>query len=474
MAAAIAILDSSYNCLISRSYKSTILSIEDIFKNFGELIEINDQKPIFQFDEINYIFIKNNEITICVISISDQVNVMMLLSFLYRFNDVLMDYFKVKSLNKDLIIDNFNLIYDLFDEMMDFGMPQLTEASILKDVIKVDANLSTETQKDNDNNDEDLSKEINSSILRSTTQQISWRPRGIFYKKNEFFLNVVEKVELIFDFKLNKLIKFKINGNFNVNCYLSGMPILKIGLNKLNNVEFKKSLKFHQCVDLIKFNNENIIEFIPPDGTFKLLNYSLDFTKKKINPLLQILELDHNLIELNSENYLRLKFKIKTNFSKNSSLSKLLIKIPILNQYLSKIDLNSTPKFKTNIGKVFYKFDDDCIIWSLNSEAFGDREFSMQSQFKLTNEKKEEVELSMDPPPKQTKPNFEKIKNIIENDDESIHNDKNIKFEFELPDFIISGLKVEYLKILEDGLNYTSFPWIKYISTNDDDYIYRV
>ncbi len=51
---------------------------------------------------------------------------MMILSFLYRFNDVLMDYFKVKSLNKDLIIDNFNLIYELFDEMMDFGMPQLT------------------------------------------------------------------------------------------------------------------------------------------------------------------------------------------------------------------------------------------------------------------------------------------------------------------------------------------------------------
>lgn len=34
-------------------------------------------------------------------------------------------------------------------------------------------------------------------------------------------------------------------------------------------------LKFHQCVDMNKFQNERLIEFIPPDGSFEMMNYRL-------------------------------------------------------------------------------------------------------------------------------------------------------------------------------------------------------
>jgi vacuolar-type H+-ATPase subunit D/Vma8 len=494
MASAIAILDASYNCLISRTYKSTILDIEDVLKGFSTLVKLNDGRPVFQADEINYIFIQNNEITIVLVCISDRVNAMMLLSFLYRFNEVLMNYFRVKELNKDLIVDNVNLIYELFDEMMDFGMPQLTETSILKDVIKVDANLAGGSA--SELGDVDTSEEINSSILRSTTQAISWRPKGIFYKKNEFFLNVIEKVEIVFDLKRGKLIKYKITGEFDVRCYLSGMPVLRIGLNKLNtgNDEFINGLKFHQCVDLTKFNDDKIVEFTPPDGSFKLLNYSIDYTKRQVNPIIQIT--DFNYItspqsDKQKSSFLRLKISIRTNFPKNSALSKLHIKIPISSNYLNQIDFKTIPKFKTTIGKVFYKFNEDCIIWTVNSGISGDRDLSMQSQFKLISEESDESskrELSWDPPPKVLKPNFEKIKTLIgdSNDDDDDGSDsngeiaddgktnENIKVEFELPDCIISGLKVEYLKITENGLDYTSFPWIKYVCMNDDDYVYRI
>ena len=35
-------------------------------------------------------------------------------------------------------------------------------------------------------------------------------------------------------------------------------------------------LKFHQCVELNKFDSERIIEFVPPDGEFELMNYRLN------------------------------------------------------------------------------------------------------------------------------------------------------------------------------------------------------
>ena len=35
-------------------------------------------------------------------------------------------------------------------------------------------------------------------------------------------------------------------------------------------------LKFHQCVELNKFEAERVIEFVPPDGEFDLMTYSLN------------------------------------------------------------------------------------------------------------------------------------------------------------------------------------------------------
>ena len=43
------------------------------------------------------------------------------------------DYFN--QLEEESIRDNFVLIYELLDEMMDFGFPQSTEAKILKECV---------------------------------------------------------------------------------------------------------------------------------------------------------------------------------------------------------------------------------------------------------------------------------------------------------------------------------------------------
>ena len=44
---------------------------------------------------------------------------------------MLTDYFK--ELEEESIRDNFVIIYELLDEMMDFGYPQTTEPKILKE-----------------------------------------------------------------------------------------------------------------------------------------------------------------------------------------------------------------------------------------------------------------------------------------------------------------------------------------------------
>jgi AP-1 complex subunit mu len=55
----------------------------------------------------------------------------MILLFLYKIVDVFVEYFK--ELEEESIRDNFVIIYELLDEMMDFGYPQATEPKLLQE-----------------------------------------------------------------------------------------------------------------------------------------------------------------------------------------------------------------------------------------------------------------------------------------------------------------------------------------------------
>ena len=59
--------------------------------------------------------------------------------------------------------------YELLDEMMDFGFPQFTEATILSEFIKTNAYRMEVTQRP----------------PMAVTNAVSWRSEGIRYKKNE-------------------------------------------------------------------------------------------------------------------------------------------------------------------------------------------------------------------------------------------------------------------------------------------------
>lgn len=478
MASAIGILDSNVNCLISRTYTTDLLPLDIIIENFKKLILPSSSSPlsstivtpVLKDDEngVNYIYIRSNEIILLCITYYDHANCMTLMEFLYKFKEILLNYFKTDELNKDLILDNFNLIYELFDEVMDFGIPQFTDFPILRDFIKLELNEPeiSKDQKDISHSQQieatnsSVNDYINTSILRTTTSNISWRPKGIFYRKNEFFVDIIERLTMNMDSRTNKITKHEIHGSLNIKSYLSGMPILKIGLNKTS---FLSKFKFHQCVELSKFHEEQIISFIPPDGKFILGTYSLPI---RTPPIIQLTE---NGYSLKSANEVVLKIAIKTNTKQRTNLTNLRITVPLeLEKY--DIDIRETPLFKTKVGKVLYKIDQDCIVWEIETLG-GEREFTMMALFRTHTEKKV-VELGMDPPPKRTAPRLDKLQEGL--DEEDIQKKtKNIQFEFTIPDMTWSGLKVDYLKIEEPQLKYPSFPWVRYKTINDE-YVYRL
>lgn len=58
-------------------------------------------------------------------------NVMGILLFLHRVVGVFTEYFR--ELEEESLRDNFVIVYELLDEMMDFGHVQSTETNILKE-----------------------------------------------------------------------------------------------------------------------------------------------------------------------------------------------------------------------------------------------------------------------------------------------------------------------------------------------------
>ena len=70
--------------------------------------------------------------------------------------------------------------------MMDNGYPQLTEGKMLQEYIKTEYHQLNKKDSSTMNN-----------IPQGTMDIVSWRPLGIKHKKNEVFLDVVEKLNML-------------------------------------------------------------------------------------------------------------------------------------------------------------------------------------------------------------------------------------------------------------------------------------
>ncbi|CCD23195.1 Apm2p NDAI_0B01610 [Naumovozyma dairenensis CBS 421] len=292
---------------------------------------------------------------------------------------------------------------------------------------------------------------MNSYIAKTTIMPISWRTKGIHYAKNEFFLDVIEKVEYFMDFEKGLIRKNLIHGEIVCKCYLSGMPKLKISINKIlqNDSQFLSNAHFHQCVSLDSLHlqsaedddgddnanvneNENHderdrkkeIEFIPPDGDFLLCKYELKRHVKDLPVIkLKLFDIKPKL----SKYKLKIHVIIETHFKTTNNTSKLNLKIPIERLFQEyRIDLSKQIKFKCDQGKVLFNLSDNFLIWEIGSMKGGHGEvtMSMMAEFPIFNEEEyerlqEEMKTSMNPPPLREGPKLEELyKKIHHHNDE--------------------------------------------------------
>lgn len=409
--------------LISRVFR------DDIGRNAVDAFRVNViharqqvRSPVTNLARTSFFHIKRGNIWFAAVT-KQNVNAAMVFEFLMKVADVMSSYFG--KITEDNVKNNFVLIYELLDEILDYGYPQNTDTGILKTFI-TQQGIKSQT------------KEEQSQITNQVTGQIGWRREGIKYRRNELFLDVLENVNLLMS-PQGQVLSAHVAGRVVIKSYLSGMPECKFGMNdKLmldrqgkgessDPTKTKTSIAiddctFHQCVKLSKFESERSISFIPPDGEFELMKYR---TTKDISLPFRIIPLVREVGRTKME----VKVVVKSNFKPSILGQKIEVRIP-------------TPLNTSGVqvlcmkGKAKYKASENAIVWKIKRMS-GMKEAQISAEVELL-------------------PGAEKKKWAR----------PPISLNFEVP-FAASGLKVRYLKVFESKLNYSDhdvIKWVRYIS----------
>eukprot|EP01029_Cantina_marsupialis_P029229 TRINITY_DN779977_c0_g1_i1.p1 TRINITY_DN779977_c0_g1~~TRINITY_DN779977_c0_g1_i1.p1 ORF type:complete len:423 (-),score=102.98 TRINITY_DN779977_c0_g1_i1:211-1479(-) len=409
------ILDLKGKILISRNYRGDIpVSSVAVFSQKIHDSDECDLKPVFTEDKITYAYIRVGNLYLLSLT-KINANITMVLMFLYRLADIFKGYFG--KLDEDSVRDNFVIIYELLDEVMDFGYPQVTEGNILSEYITQESHKSDVVVKP----------------PAAVTNAVSWRSEGISHKKNEVFLDVVERLNMLIG-KDGNVVHSEIVGAVEMKCNLSGMPELKLGLNdkvmmsssgresKGKSIELE-DIRFHQCVRLARFEHDRTISFIPPDGAFQLMSYRL---AQNVKPLLAVkVDVDRK------QSSMEFVVSARSNFKVRSVANDVRIVIPV------PADVD-TPKFKATIGSASYKPGQDAVVWKIKQFS-GHREFMLKAHFGLPSEERED----------------------------EVEDKRPVSVTFEIPYFTVSGIQVRFLKIMEKS-QYQALPWVRYITKNGD------
>ncbi|KAK4536793.1 hypothetical protein CDCA_CDCA09G2818 [Cyanidium caldarium] len=445
---AVLIVDSRGRLLIARDYCGDV-DVQAAAQAFASRLGDHDAPdtafaPVMAVARGDYYLssVRHQDVYLVAVQRSAYAAAATAIAFLHSLLSVLMDY--LRRVNEESVRDNFVVIYELLDELMDYGYPQTTESKLLREyILQDDAILSL-----------GLPSASSSAATQpkpptAVTQSVSWRPEGIRHHHNEVFLDVIEAVSMVLGPQGNVL-RAEVNGRVMIKCFLSGMPELKLGLN--DKLQLQRSgntagggggtataagaveledVKFHQCVRLDRFESERVILFVPPDGEFELMTYRV--SGAHIKPLFLI----DSTVEM-SAHKMEYLVRARSQYPSKHTANKVRVYVP------APEDADS-PRFKASLGRVKYVPERDALLWQVKHFP-GSKEAHLQGAFGLPS--------------------------VAGGHGRQWAVKRPVQMQFEIPYFTVSGLQVRYLKVWSRE-GYTSYPWVRYV-TEAGDYEVRL
>jgi len=197
-----------------------------------------------------------------------EVSPLVVIEFLHRIHNIFLDYFGSPA-DESAIKDNFSTVYQLLEEMVDYGWPLTTEPNALKGMIRPPTVMSKLLQ--------NTSTLVSDELPSGTVSNMPWRASGVNYTQNEIYMDIVEEVDAIVS-STGSLVSSDVSGSIQCQSHLSGIPDLLLTFKEPQLID---DCSFHPCVRYALFEKDQVVSFVPPDGNFELMRFRIPQEKNR-------------------------------------------------------------------------------------------------------------------------------------------------------------------------------------------------
>ena len=424
------ILSRRGDSIIYRDFRRDIKKSNDIFfHNVNFVKEEEIAPPLFNVDGINFIYVKTDDLYI-VISTLDNSAPNYYLEVLDRVMKVIKDH--IGDLNEETIRKNFVLIYEIIDEMIDFGYPQLSDTEQVKQFVFTEPIVEL--------------KNINTikEIFNKNTKSNESTKRSIAdnKNKNEIYVDIIEKVTCLFS-RNGTIISSGIDGCIKMKSYLKNSPEMRIVFT--DDVMIGKSsysagrmelagYNFCQGVRAKDFESQRTLYIIPPEGEFILMNYRIN---SEFAPPFRL----YTIVE-ESDYKLELRIKVIANFSNNTKAGNIVITFNAPKETQSVYF--TLPKQFKDIHKTDYNQNEHICTWKI-PKIVGGNENTLDVKFTLQTKKSGLFRRELGP----------------------------LVMSFEIPNYNISHMQIKELKVLSNDSKYNAMRWVR-VFTKAKSFVTRI
>ncbi|KAJ3430218.1 ap-4 complex subunit mu-1 [Anaeramoeba flamelloides] len=353
------ILSSRGDRIVYRNLRKEIKhnSAEILFRKlkFSE----TDCPPVFNEDGINYIFVSKNGMYFCCTTVMN-ISSSFILEMIKRIIQVIKDYCQI--INEDILRKNNLLLYELVDEIVDYGLPQQTVSAQLDKFI-----CSTPI----------LEKDLNKPM-----QKLSKKQKNKLSKKNQPTLLInFEETQIIEIKKDGELIRNEVTGIISMNNQVKEPSDLTIFFEPFLLGKKGEKTKYRYTDIMIEdilinipCNSDNLQKaspyiYIPrlPVGHFNFLNYRTS-GEKIFKPFLVATD-----VKTLSKNKMDLIITIKSAYNQKF-FGPVTVEIPAPEEALSV-----SSRLSDNIGqKVVFNQKLKKILWTFE-KLNGERDETLEA-----------------------------------------------------------------------------------------------
>ncbi|KAJ1332835.1 hypothetical protein BSLG_008464 [Batrachochytrium salamandrivorans] len=261
------VVDNSGSVIIEKHWKQLIpRRVVDEFVVLVQGYPIQQEAPPVLQVENYYMLHINRHGLLFVSAVQTEVAPSSVFFFLHLIVELLSDYFG--GISELILKENFVIVYELLEELVDYGSPYITEPSLLKEMIPPPSLLSSMM------NAVSIGTQFGTKLRTGSISTIPWRSTGLKYTNNEIFFDVIEELDVVID-RTGNIVSGTIFGDIMCISKLSGMPDLLLTLGNKSVIPDSMT-SLHPCVRVGRYERDKTLSFVPPDGSFRLMEYKLD------------------------------------------------------------------------------------------------------------------------------------------------------------------------------------------------------